>query len=92
MSKDLDMSVIGVQNYKLLTNLVAPAKLGKKPICFWWGNFQNILLQLPQKLLSVSNFTQDFANLESVTAFVSKLHSITKSCNFGNTLETMLHD
>ena len=29
---------------------------------------------------------------ESVTAFVSELCSIAKSCNFGDTLETMLRD
>ena len=87
------LSVIGAGNYKLLSSLVVPAKPGDKSYSFLVDKLSEHFTPAPSEILKRFKFrTRFWKPGESVTAFVSELCSIAKYCNFGDTLETMLHD
>ena len=85
------MSVIGASNYKLLSSLVAPAKPGEKSYSFLVEKLGEHFTPAPSKIIKRFKFHTRFRKPgESVTAFVSELHSVAKYCNFNDTLEAML--
>ena len=87
------LSVIGATNYKLLSSLVAPAKPGEKEYSDLVDKLAEHFTPAPSEIVKHFKFhTRFWKSGESVAAFVSELRSIAKSCNFGDTLETMLRD
>ena len=87
------LSVIGASNYKLLSSLIAPAKPGEKEYSDLVDKLTEHFTPAPSEIVERFKFHTRFRKPgESVTAFVSELRSIAKSCNFGDTLETMLRD
>ena len=87
------LSVIGPSNYKLLSSLLAPDKPGDKEYKALVDKLSEHFTPAPSKIVERFKFHTRFRKPgESVTAFVSELRSIAKSCNFGDTLETMLRD
>ena len=87
------LSVIGATNYKLLSSLVAPAKPGEKEYSALVDKFAEHFTPAPSEIVERFKFHSRFRKPgESVAAFMSELRSIAKSCNFGDTLETILRD
>ena len=87
------LSVIGATNYKLLSSLVAPAKPGEKEHSDLVDKLGEHFTPAPSKIVERFKFHTRFRKPgESVAALVLELRSFAKSCNFGDTLETMLHD
>ena len=86
------LSVIGASTYKLLSSLLAPVKPGEKSYTFLVDTLSEHFNPAPSEIVERFKFHTRFRKPgESVTAFVSELRSLAKSCNFGDTLETMLH-
>ena len=87
------LSVIGPSYYKLLSSLLAPDKPGDKEYNILVDKLSEHFTPAPSEIVERSKFHTRFRKPgESVTAFVSELRSIAKSCNFGDTLKTMLRD
>ena len=87
------LSVIGTSNYKLLSSLLAPDKPGDKEYNTLIDKLSEQFTPTPSEIVERFKFHSTFRKPgESVTAFVSELCSIAKSCNFGDMLETMLRD
>ena len=91
------LSVIGPSNYKLLpsprSSLLAPDKPGDKEYKTLVDKLSEHFTPAPSEIVENFKFHTRFRKPgESVTAFVSELRSIAKSCNFGDTLETTLRD
>ena len=85
--------MIGPSNYKLLSSLLAPDKPGDKEYKTLVDKLSEHFTPAPSEIVERFKFHTRFRKPgESVTAFVSELRSIAKSCNFGDTLETMLRD
>ena len=87
------LTVMGPIQFKLLKNIIAPAKPEEK-------TYKEIVDELkdhhnPQPSEIVQRFkfnTRVRQPGESVATFVSELRAISETCNFGNTLEVMLRD
>ena len=87
------LSVIEATNYRLPSSLVAPAKPEEKEYSNLVDKLTELCTPAPSKIVELFIFhTRFLKSGESVAAFVSELRYITKSCNFRNTLETMLCD
>ena len=87
------LSVIGASTYKLLSSLLAPVKPGEKSYTFLIDTHSEHFNPAPSEIVERFKFHTRFHKPgESVTAFVSELCSLAKSCNFRDTLETMLRD
>ena len=87
------LSVIGASTYELLSSLLAPVKPGEKSYTFLIDKLSKHFTPAPSEIVERFKFHTRFCKPgESVTAFVSELRSLAKSCNFGDTLETMLRD
>ena len=87
------LSVIGVSTYKLLSSLLALAKPGEKSHTFLIDKLSKHFTPAPSKIVERFKFHTRFRKPgESITAFVSELCSLAKSCNFRDTMETMLRD
>ena len=87
------LSVIGPSNYKLLSSLLAPNKPGDKEYNTLVNKFSEHFTPAPSEIVERFKFCTKFWKPgESVTVFVSELHSIAKSCNFRDALKTMLRD
>ena len=87
------LSVIGASTCKLLSSLLAPVKTGEKSYTFLVDTLSEHFNPVSSEIVERFKFHTRFCKPgESVTAFVSELRSLAKSCNFGDTLETMLQD
>ena len=87
------LTVIGASTYKLLSSLLAPAKPGDKLYTTLVDKLSEHFTPAPSEIVERFKFHTRFCKPgESITAFVSKLRYIAKSCNLGDTLETMLRD
>ena len=87
------LSVIGPSNYKLLSSLLAPDKPGDKEYKTLADKLSEHFTPAPSKIVERFKFHTRFRKpSKSITAFVSELRSIAKSCNFGDMLEIMLRD
>jgi len=87
------ISVIGASTYKLLLSLIPPDKPGDKEYTFLVDKLSEHFTPAPSEIVERFKFYTRFCKPgESVTAFVSELHSIAKHCNFRDTLKTMLRD
>ena len=77
------LTVIGVATYKMLRDLVAPAKPGTKPL--------EELLQKLEQHYSPRPFCFRKPG-EAIAAFIARLRSLSEHCTFGNSLEDMIRD
>ena len=87
------LSVFGPATYKLLRNLLAPAKPGEKT----YDDLVTVLSAhyspAPSEIVQRFKFHSRFRNPgESVATFVSEIRSLAEFCNFGPALEEMLCD
>ena len=77
----------------MLSSLLAPDKPGEKAYETLVRKLTEHFTPAPLEIVEKFKFHLRFRKPgESVTALVSELRSIAKSCNFGDTLETMLLD
>jgi len=87
------LSVIGAGSYKLLSSLVAPDKPSDKEYPDLVAELSEHFAPAPSEIVERFKFHTRFRRPgESVTSYVSKLRSIVKRCNFGDSLETILRD
>ena len=91
--KDIFLTVIGPQTYKLLKSLVAPAKPGEQNYAQLVEVLTHHFDQAPFEILRRHCFnTRNRCRGETVTAHVSELQGLAQFCNFGESLDTMLRD
>ena len=89
------LSVMGPLCYKLLRNLVAPAKLTDKTYKELGDALKDHHELKPSEIVQRCKFNSMVRQPgESVSTFVSQLHSLAEHCNFGTTavLQDMLRD
>ena len=87
------LSVIGPSSYKLLRNLVAPAKPGEKTLDELVRAMTQHHSPTPSEIVQRYKFHSRFRKPEeSVATFVAELRSLAEYCNFGTTLNDMLRD
>ena len=87
------LSVIGPVMYKLLRSLMAPAKPGEKTYSELVAALSAHYSLPPSEIIQRFKFHSHFRNAgESVATYVAELRSLAEFCNFGQTLETMLHN
>lgn len=84
------LSVIGPSTYKLLSSLLIPHKPGDKEYNTLVDKLSEHFTPAPSEI--VEFHTRFRKPGESATVFISELHSIVKSCNFRDMLESMLQD
>ena len=87
------LAVIGPTAYKLLRNLVSPAKPGVRP----YEELIRVMTEhhnpTPSEIVQRYKFHSRFRQPgESVATFVAELRSLAEFCNFGQTLDDMLRD
>ena len=91
--KDIFLTVIGLQTYKLLKSLVASAKPGEKN----YTQLVEVLTQhfdpAPSEIVQRYHFNaRNQRKGETVTTYVSELRELAQFCNFRESLDTMLRD
>ena len=87
------LSIVGASTYKLLRNLVAPAKPGDKTFAQRVEVLSTHFRPTPSEIVERCRFHGRYRKPgESIATFVSELRSLTEFCNFGATLETMIRD
>ncbi len=87
------LSVIGPSSYKLLRNLVAPAKPGEKTFDELVAAMKQHHNPTPSEIVQRYKFHTRFRHPgESVATFVAELRALAEFCNFGTTLDDMLRD
>ena len=87
------LSVVGPVSYKLLRNLLAPAKPGEKTYGELVATLSAHYSPAPSEIIQRFKFHSHIRNPgESVATYVAELCSLAEYCNFGQTLEAMLHD
>ena len=87
------LTVIGPTAYKLLRNLVAPAKPGEKTydalVTAMKQQHNSTPSEIVQRYMFNSRFRQPG---ETVSTYMSELRSLAEHCNYGPTLDQMLRD
>ena len=87
------LSVVGASTYKLLRNLVAPAKTGDKTFAQLVEVLSTHFRPMPSEIVERCRFHSRYRKPgESIATFISELRALTEFCNFGATLETMIRD
>ena len=87
------LTVIGPSAYKLLRNLLAPAKPKDKTYTELVGILKEHYSPKPSETVQRFRFNSRFRQPEeSVSTFVSELRSLAEFCNFGTALDDMLRD
>ena len=87
------LTVIGPTAYKLLRNLVAPAKPGEKSYSDLVAAMKQHHSPIPSEIVQQFTFNSRFRQPgESVSTFVCELRSLAEFCNYGATLDEMLRD
>ena len=87
------LSVIGPSTYRLLKNLVSPAKPGEKSYADLVETLTTHYNPAPSETIQRFKFhTRVRKTGETVATYVSELRSIAEYCNFGSSLEEMLRD
>ena len=87
------LSVCGAKTYKLIRNLLAPAKPDSKTFDELAELVKNHRNPKPSEIVQRFKFNSRFRREgESVATYVAKLRQLTEHCNFGGVLEDMLRD
>ncbi|KAK7095401.1 hypothetical protein V1264_006813 [Littorina saxatilis] len=91
--KAILLSARGGATYRLMCDLLAPAKPGDKTFAELKESVQNHLRPKPSEIVQRFKFhTRVRHNDESVSTYVSQLRHLSLDCNFGASLDLMLRD
>ena len=89
----LFLSVLGPTTFKLLRNLLHPAKPGEQTLPALIEVLTEHYKPTPSEIVQCFRFHSRFRKpSESVATFVTELRALSEYCNFGTTLEDMLWD
>ena len=87
------LSVVGAGTYKVLRNIVSPAKPGDKSYADLVKALSQHFKPTPSEIVERFKFHSRVRKPgESVAAYVAELRSLTEFCNFGERLEVMIRD
>jgi hypothetical protein len=87
------LSVCGSKIYKLMCDLLSPAKPGDKTFAQLAEIVKNHLQPKPSEIVQRYKFHSCFRTSDqSVSTYVAHLRHLSADCNFGDTLEPMLRD
>lgn len=87
------LSVCGGKTYKLIRNLVAPAKPTEKTFEELKQCVQQHLLPKPSVIVQRFKFNSRYRQPhESISAYVAELRRLSEFCEYGTTLDEMLRD
>ena len=87
------LTVIGPSAYKLLRNLVAPAKLSEMKYSELVEKMTAHQSPVPSEIVQRCKFNSRFQlETESISEFVASLRSLTEYCNYGTSLDYMIRD
>ena len=87
------LSVCGSKTYKLIRNLVAPAKATDKSFDELTQCVQQHLLPKPSVIVQRFKFnSRDRHPHETISAYVAELRRLSEFCEYGTTLDEMLRD
>ena len=87
------LTVIGASSYKLLRNLVSPAKPADKKYEELVTAMNNHHCPVPSEIVQRCKFNSRFRmENESIADFMASLRSLAEFCNYGGTLDHMLRD
>ena len=85
--------MVGPASYKLLRSLLMPKKPTEKTFEQLAETFTKYYSTRPSEIMQCFRFnTRSRKENESVAAYVAELRRLAEFCNFGTTLEKMLHD
>ena len=87
------LSVIGSSTYKILRNLLTPAKPADKTFAELVSVFSRHYKPKPSEIMERFKFhSRDRKPGKSVATYIAELRSLTEFCNFGDSLEEMIQD
>lgn len=87
------LSVCGSKVYKLMCDLLAPAKPGDKSYQELTELVKNHLQPKPSEIVQRYKFHTAFRqNGQTIAEYVAQLRHLSRDCNFGESLEAMLRD
>ena len=87
------LAVVGPVTYKLLHNLLSPAKPGDKTYQELVATLTKHYSPTPSEMVQRFKFNTRVRKLgESVSTYIVELQSLAESCNYGSSLEAMLWD
>ena len=87
------LSVCGPRTYKLVKSLISPQKLTDKTYAQLVETLTNHFNPAPAITVSRIKFNSRVRqSSENVAMFISELRQLATKCDFGNSLEEMLHD
>ncbi|CAC5392405.1 unnamed protein product [Mytilus coruscus] len=90
---DIFLSVCGKNTYKLIRDLLAPAKPGTKSLADLTKLVKDHRDPVPSEIIQRFKFNSRTRHSdESVRTFIAALRSLTEHCNYGDTLNAMLRD
>ncbi|CAC5377041.1 unnamed protein product [Mytilus coruscus] len=91
--RDIFLSVCGKNIYKLIRDLLAPAKPGTKSLTVLTKLVKDHRDPVPSEIIQRFKFNRRTRHSdESVRTFIAALRSLTKHCIYGDTLNAMLRD
>ncbi|CAG2214143.1 unnamed protein product [Mytilus edulis] len=91
--RDIFLSVCGKNTYKLIRDLLAPAKPGTKSLADLTKLVKDHRDPVPSEIIQRFKFNSRTRHSdESVRTFIAALRSLTEHCNYGDTLNAMLRD
>ena len=87
------LSVIEPRTFKLLRNLITPVKLGSKT----YAELVEVLIDhFSPKQSEIVQRSQFYSRSskpgENISSYVAELHTLAEHCNFGGTLDVMIHN
>ena len=87
------LTVIGPSSYKLLRNLMSPAKLATKSYSELVDKMNEHHNPIPSEIVQRCKFNSRFRmDNETIADFMASLRSLSEFCNYGSTLDNMLRD
>ena len=93
MRRAITLTTIGSESYKTLRSLIAPTKPGETSYRELADKMKSHYSPTPLEIVQCFKFNSRFCNPgESVSTFVSEVHSLAEFCNFNGTLDVMLRD
>ena len=87
------LTMIGAATYKVLRDLVSPAKPGTKPLEELLQKLEQYYSPRPSEIVQRFGFHTCFRKPdEAIASFIARLHSLSEHCTFGDSLEDMICD